>query len=60
MRWLTRLLGIDAGRHVMHAHLPNRSEDGAPGAGLCEQTSFFLLAVCIRCAQDHDRRCITA
>ena len=51
MQWLMRLLGTDAGRHVMHAHLPNRSEDGAPGSGLCEQTSFFLLAVCIRCAQ---------
>ncbi|KAK9821448.1 hypothetical protein WJX81_000342 [Elliptochloris bilobata] len=45
-------------RHIMHVHLPSRrcGDGGAPAApGLAEQTSFFLLAVCIRSAEGRRR-----
>jgi len=43
---------LGARRHIMHAHLPGRGDDAASSAarpGLCEQTAFLLLAICIRC-----------
>ncbi|KAK9830284.1 hypothetical protein WJX72_010812 [[Myrmecia] bisecta] len=42
-------------RHIMHAHLAHSPEPNWAMQGLAEQTSFFLLAVCIRSAEGRRR-----